>query len=186
MLVSDDGYVETPDDDGNFCDIDDLAVWTVAGDSTKPRPSQADSHSLTPYAYQPPPGGKRGRGRKWTPAFNTALFQRQKPPGVRAQESDRAGPSSADPLQLEWRKNIEVCKWSERERQWKKVSNLPLLLTEVTANLQRVSQMVATDAFCGESTLLLDVDYLKIPDIASTRGKQFRALHVITRSLGWA
>ena len=99
VLVPNNGYVETPDDD-------DLAVWTVAGDSTKPHPSQTDSHPLTLCAYQPPPGRKRGSGRKWTPAFKTALFQWQKPPGVRIQESDRAGPSSADLLQLEWRKYI--------------------------------------------------------------------------------
>ena len=36
VLVSDDGYVETPDEDGDFIGVDDLPTWTVSGDSTKP------------------------------------------------------------------------------------------------------------------------------------------------------
>ena len=36
VLVSDDGYVGTPDEDGDFIGVDDLPTWTVSGDSTKP------------------------------------------------------------------------------------------------------------------------------------------------------
>ncbi len=38
VLVPDDGYIETPDDYGKFVDVDDFAIWTVAGDSVRPTP----------------------------------------------------------------------------------------------------------------------------------------------------
>ena len=75
---------------------------------------------------------------------------------------------------VEWRKYVEICKWNECEGQWKKVSNLPLQLTNDTANVQQVSEMVAEDAFGGEggeTAILVDVDYLRIPDTANTKGK---------------
>ncbi len=82
-------------------------------------------------------------------------------------------PGSADPSvsEPEWRKNMEVCKWSERERQWIKVSNIPVSLTETTANIAQVAQMVSEDAFGGEQCVLLNNEYLKLLDTPSTRGR---------------
>ena len=34
-LLSDDGYVETPDANGRFTDVDDTPVWTVSGNFMK-------------------------------------------------------------------------------------------------------------------------------------------------------
>ena len=98
--VSDDGYVETLDEDGDFVGVDDLPTWTVSGDSTKPTPQPV----TTPYAYQPIVKGK-GRGSKWKPTFMTSLFQRQKPPGVRAQESQQ-GTLDTGKNEPKWRKYI--------------------------------------------------------------------------------
>ena len=52
---------------------------------------------------------------------------------------------------------------------WKKLSNLPVQLTDSDATVERVSQIVADDAFNGERVTLLDNEYLKILDTASTR-----------------
>ena len=54
ILVFDDGYVETPDEDGDFIGVDDLPTWTISGDSTKPTPQPV----TTPYTYQPIVKGK--------------------------------------------------------------------------------------------------------------------------------
>ena len=35
ILISDDGFVETPDHEGKFLDVDDLSKWVVNGDSLK-------------------------------------------------------------------------------------------------------------------------------------------------------
>ena len=181
ILVSDDGYVEIPDEDGCFNSVDDLPVWTVTGDSMNPTSAAPPTAMMTPFAYQPPrAAGRKTRARKWAPIYRTSLFQQQKPPGVRAQESSdyvgtSSGSRSVQPSASEptiWRKYIEICKWSEREKQWKKVSNLPLTLSESTANIQSVTEMVAADAFNGEAAVILDNEYLQIPDTPNTMGKQ--------------
>ena len=74
-------------------------------------------------------------------------------------------------LHIEWRKYIEICKWHEQDKQWKKVSNLPIELNDSTATVPRVTQMVADAAFGGEDAILLNIDYLKILDTLTTRGK---------------
>ena len=190
LLLSEDGYVETPDTDGRFTGIDDLPVWTVSGDSMKPASlsqagtsfsSSSSSSGINSYSYQPPTASKaaskrgaRGKAR-WTPTYTPSMFsarQRQKPPGVRAQESRAA----FDELQVskqaaDWRKKVEICKWSEHESQWKKISNLPIVLTESTATVPQITQMVADDVFGGDQTVLLDCDYLRIPDTPTTKGE---------------
>jgi len=90
LLVSEDGYVELPDEEGYFVAVDDLPTWTVTGDSMAPAPAAPPSTNMTtPYSYQPPlTGGRKNRGRKWSPMYRISLFQHQKPPGVCAQEAD--------------------------------------------------------------------------------------------------
>ena len=179
VLVSKDGYVEVPSNDGTFTDVDDIPTWTVSGDEIVPTSTGSTSVGpfMNPYSYQPLPlKGQRGkRGRKWVPT-NNIMLQRQKPPGVRAQQQQLSlgectSHRSQQSTVVEWRKYVEICKWNEREGQWKKVSNLPLQLTDDTANVQQVSEMVAEDAFSGETAVLVDVDYLRIPDTANTKGK---------------
>ena len=168
VLVSDDGYVETPDEDGNFIGVDDLPTWIVLGDSTKPTTQPVTIQPITtPYVYQPIVKGK-GRTSRWTPTFTASLFKRQKPPGVRAQESQQ-GTLDTGKNEPEWRKYIEICKWSGNA--WKRLSNLPIQLTDSDATVERVSQIVADDAFNGERVTLLDNEYLKILDTVSTRGE---------------
>ena len=102
--------------------------------------------------------------------------QRQKPPGVRAQEQASEEPEDSTDATTQhpvmWRKYIEICKWSEHDKQWKKFSNLPIEMTEATATVPRLTQMVANDVFGGEEAVLLDIDYLKIPDTPTTRGEK--------------
>ncbi len=186
LLLSDDGYVETADNEGRFHDVDDLPVWTVSGESMRPADSASGSSVITQYSYQPPASkaSKRGRGKgRWTPMFTTATFgQRQKPPGVRAQEAaalEEPGCSSLAPNPVVWRKYIEICKWSEHDQQWKKFTNLPIEMTEATATVPRVTQMVADDVFGGDEAVLLDIDYLKIPDTATTMGEKKIVMHAV-------
>ena len=53
----------------------------------------------------------------------------------------------------------------------KKVSNLPLMISESTANIQSVMEMVAADTFNGEAAVILDNKYLYIPNTPNTMGK---------------
>lgn len=169
LLLSEDGYVETADPDGRFDDVDDLPVWSVGGESMKPvvaGPGPGPSTSVAPYLYQPSVS-KRGKGKgKWTPGGM------RKPPGVRAEELERQDQTATVPHSkqpAEWRKSIEVCKWSDDG--WRKMLNLPIVMTEESASVPSVTQMVANDAFNGEETVLLDIDYLKIPNTSATRGE---------------
>ena len=117
-FVSDDGYVEIPDEDGCFNSVDDLPVWTVTGDPMNPT-SAAPSTAMTPFA-----AGRKTWDRKWAIIYRTSLIQRQKPPGVCAQETvDYVGTSSGSRLVqpsaselTTWHRYIEVCRWSEWER----------------------------------------------------------------------
>ena len=167
LLLSDDGYVEAPNDEGRFVDVDDLPIWSVSGEAIRPLQSSSGS------AFYSPPTTSRGmsrrdRGRvRWAPAVTyTPAGGTRKPPGVRAQEEQ-----SETAVGREWRKYIEVCRWNERESQWKKVTNLPLEMTEATASVPHVTQMVAEDVFAGDETVLVDSDYLKIPDTSATTGE---------------
>ena len=65
--------------------------------------------------------------------------------------------------------NTSICKLSGNA--WKKLSKLPVQLTDSDATVEHVSQIVADDAFNGERVTLLDNKYLKILDTASTRGE---------------
>lgn len=182
ILLSDDGYVETADTDGRFHDVDDLPVWTVSGNSLQPLAGTSAGpgpSGINSYSYQSPQArlAKWSRGKsRWTPAtFSTSTLvpgPRQLP-GVCAHEpsvsQDECNQSSEVPA--EWRKSIEVCKWIEQKKVWKKVSNLPMVMTEATANIPCMMQMVSDDVFGSEETVLLDIDYSKIPDTSATRGE---------------
>ena len=118
---------------------------------------------------------KKTRGKDhWTPTYRTSLFgtgQRQKPSGVRAQESrnahvEEAASMSENTPVIEWRKNIDICKWSDQESQWKKFSNLPIMLTESTASVASIAQMVGNNVFGGDQAVLL----WKIMDVPTTKG----------------
>ena len=188
ILLSKDGYMETADTDCRFHDIDHLPVWTVSGDSlqTHAAPSGGGPglSGINPYLYQLPVAraSKKGRGKsQWTPTYATPMYGLQQPPGVRAQDLSELSSSvpkdgRTETLQrtppAEWRKSIEVCRWSEQEKVWKKVSNLPIVMTEATANIPRMTKMVADDDFGSEETVLLDIDYLKVPDTSATRGRR--------------
>ena len=120
---------------------------------------------MTPFAHQPPrASGRKTWACKWAVIYQTSLIQQQKPLGVCAQESvdyvrtsswSRSVQPSVSELTT-WRKYIEVRKWSEWEKQWKKVSNLLLMISEFTANIQSVTEMVAADAYNGEAAVILE------------------------------
>ena len=83
--------------------------------------------SVNPYSYQPSAhktkglvvGKGKGKGRAaWSPSISTV--GRQKPPGVRLQE-EIAKPK------VEWRKNIEICRWHDLEKNRKRSLTSPLL-----------------------------------------------------------
>lgn len=88
--------------------------------------------------------------------------------------------SSSSSSRPEWRKYIEVCKWNEADKQWKKVSNVPIDLSEEIASVPNVSKMVSDELFNGEECVLMDIDYLKIPNTSTTRGKKLDVFIVLT------
>ena len=52
-----------------------------------------------------------------------------------------------------------------------KISNLPLSISEDSANVTSVLSQVSTEVFKGEAIILLDVDYLKLLDSNTTKGE---------------
>ena len=175
VLVSDNGYVATPDEDGDFMNVDDLPIWTVTGESTKPSET-LQTTSTNPYAYQPPRPGKgkvkeikqmqSGRQpslRLFSSVRSPLVFVPKNTKGHRKSQ-ERRGRSSSGGSTLKSADGANM-----RGRRY--VSNLPIQLTESDATVDRVSQMVSDDAFNGEPVALLDNDYLKILDTSSTRGE---------------
>ncbi|XP_019860855.1 PREDICTED: uncharacterized protein LOC109589173 [Amphimedon queenslandica] len=56
---------------------------------------------------------------------------------------------------------------------YEKVGNFPVRLNEERANIAHVKQVVSQESFKGEEVVIVDVDFLKIPDTSSTRGSLF-------------
>jgi len=56
IQVSDDGYVEIPNKEGYFIDVDNLTTWTVTGYSMTPTPVAPPPLiiMMTSYSYQSP------------------------------------------------------------------------------------------------------------------------------------
>ena len=89
----------------------------------------------------------KGKGRAWSPSVSSCNFGHQRPPGVRQQVQE-------PPKQHEWRKNIEVMKWMEYEKRWKKISNFPVCLSEQTASVPSVTKLVSDEVFEGEPIVM--------------------------------
>ena len=177
ILISDDGYVATPNAKGIFEDLDDVPIWSCQGTSCNPPVEATSSSSSYPYQAPSKRGGKgKGKGRvQWVPQHTTSYLPSlrggsNRPPGVVAQETRLRSnvtelPTTAD---REFPKKIDICHWSRNG--WEKVSNLPLMLTEATATVLNISSCVSEEAFEGNSVVLLGADYLKVLDTPSTRG----------------
>ena len=169
FLVGSDGTVATPDEEGDFetYDLCPDVEWTVNGDSSKPHSSsQSCSGRNSPYAYQQsePSTSKSTKVGKWKPL----TLNRNKPPGVARQEiQTRKAPGRS--ISETWTKTIEVCSYEDNVL--KKTLNLPIMLSEKTASVSHVGEIVSMEAFEGEVVILLDNDNLKIPNSAGTRGK---------------
>ena len=185
FLVGSDGTVATPDEEGDFetYDMSQDTEWTVSGDSSKP----TGSHSATdfpsgsansPYAYQSqqpeasqPSTSKYAKAgskaAKWKPSLSLSLM-RNKPPGVAKQEGQRGKPGKGHGEA--WTKTIEICTYDDSTYAMRKTLNLPITLSEKTASVNRVAEIVSLESFEGEEVVLLDSDNLKIPDSAGTRG----------------
>jgi hypothetical protein len=178
FLVGSNGTVATPDEEGDFdtYDMSRDAEWTVSGDSSKPSATDLPSRSTnSPYAYQSqqpeasqPSTSKYAKAgskaAKWRPSLSLSMM-RNKPPGVAKQEglSRKPGKGHGEA----WTKTIEICTYDDSTYAMRKTLNLPITLSEKTASVNRVAEIVS---FEGEEVVLLDSDNLKIPDRAGTRG----------------
>ena len=67
----------------------------------------------------------------------------------------------------EWRKVIEIHKFSDREL--KKQSNFPITLTPSTAKLQYIANVISVELFSGDEVVLLDNENYQIPDSSTTQ-----------------
>ncbi len=164
ILVGDDGTVEVPDEQGNFTDLSSFTDYEVQGESAQSAQSSGSSqHAFVPIS-------KRGKetvhrmvkaGKRWNPLSLTTRGKTStsKPPGV----------TMADKRKVAWQKTIEICAFNDSFHLEKQM-NYPLDLTPATANITSVSDILSADVFNGQGCVLLDVDNLKIPDSATTRG----------------
>ena len=176
FLVGSDGTVATPDEDGDFesFDMSQDVEWMVCGDSSKAVGNyslEMPAVSTTSYAYQSQQSeactSKSVKSAKWKPSLSLSLM-RNKPPGVMKQEgqSKKSGKGHGEA----WTKTIEICKYDREDNAIKKTLNLPITLSEKTASVSHVGEIVSSESFEGEEVILLDSDNLKIPDSAGTRG----------------
>ena len=104
------------------------------------------------------------KAAKWKPSLSLSLM-RNKPPGVAKQEGQRGkrGKGHGEA----WTKTIEICTY-DNTYAMRKTLNLPITLSEKTASISRVAEIVSLESFEGEEVVLLDADNLKIPDSAGT------------------
>ena len=155
LLCTDDGEVECPDDEGRFNNLEPYLSYSVIGENIPDSPGPS-AVGVNPLSYQHSFANFSSKGKsKWVPTAVSSLSTahgRQKPPGVKLQEVTKTKAAG-------WRKNVDICKWFNPERKWKKVSNLPIILTEETAHVSSVSDIVSDDTFNGEAAVLLDVDH---------------------------
>ena len=157
VLIRDDkGEVETPDFAGRFHTLeyhleyritaDPLSTCTVTSSSTSP---SLISNSSIPY--QKPSIPSKGLSKK------IKFGNPHRPPGVANQGED-------------WTKNIEIHRYYPQQAEFRKVINFPVLMSAETSSISEVASVISREAFEGKPIILLDNDYLVIPDTAASRG----------------
>ncbi|XP_019851177.1 PREDICTED: uncharacterized protein LOC109581486 [Amphimedon queenslandica] len=159
LLSCNSGHVLTADANGEFNKntLESEDEWYCHGNAI----IKATTDDKFKYLYHQNPNFHRG---KQTPKGRYAPFSRSgagahrnKPPGVIAAE-------------LEWTKTIEIFHYNDK---WEKTGNLPLRLNEAKATVPSVCGIASNEAFGGKDCVILDLDFLKIPDTQSTRGSLF-------------
>lgn len=73
-------------------------------------------------------------------------------------------------------KSVELCQWNGLEKRWDEIQTLPVKLREDTANVEAVTRMVSADGFDGKEVVLLDLKFLKVMDVSSTKGMGYSFL----------
>lgn len=169
-LVSDtiflDGTVATPDESGSFdpYEMNGDVIWTVSGNPSVPGASLSASRQQTMPINKP---------AKWKPTISfsvvaSSVLSRNKPGTTSKQESKK---SSAGTSGLSWTKTVEICCYEATSCSIKKTCNLPLILTEQTATVTKITDNSSVEAFDGDPVVLVDSKNLRIPDSVGTRGK---------------
>ena len=154
VLIRDDkGQVDTPDFAGRFHTLeyhleyritaDPLSTCTVTSSSTSP---SLISNSSIPY--QKPSISSNGLSKK------IKFGNPHRPPGLANQGKD-------------WTKNIEIHRYHPQQAEFRKVINFPVLMSAETSSISKVASVISREDF---AIILLDNDYLIIPDTAASRG----------------
>ena len=116
-----------------------------------------------PYSTYKPYAGKKHAIVKQTGYKHKGPVS--KPPGVVSQETVVSGSKLAK--KEEWKKNVEICAYTEHGR-LKKISNFPMTLTNDTAKVDIIAEFISQELFDGTVVFLIDVDNLKIRDSTVT------------------
>ena len=172
VLLSKEGNVLTAEEDGSFAvdSVSRVHYWECFGTS---QPEQVQPPEEFKYLYQPGRGdsyggccsgysrGKGKQGKVWK--------SKRVPPGVLNVENERN-------IGQEWMKSVELCQWNGLEKRWDEIQTLPVKLREDTANVEAVTRMVSADGFDGKEVVLLDLKFLKVMDVSSTKGMGYSFL----------
>ena len=166
VLVGSDGTTEVPDETGQFTLLSQYLEYEVQGDSstTEGNVEPAVSSYAFPYSTYKPYAGKKAIVKQTGYKHKGPV---SKPPGVVSQETVESG--SKLPKKEEWKKNVEICAYTEHGR-LKKISNFPMTLTNDTAKVDFIAESISQELFDGTVVFLIDVDNLKIRDSTVTRG----------------
>ena len=150
FLVSDDGDVETPNNEGEFKDISDFPVWRI-----EVGPSEAASHS----------SGSQVQSQRWS--LGQPFYQPAGQSPEASASSSKWHPKNAVG-KPKWQKNIEV--FELRNGRPKHVYTHPLTLDDKTANVPAVAAKLSEEAFHCNSVALVDVKNRTVPDVEGTKG----------------
>ena len=103
------------------------------------------------------------KAAKWTTSLSLSLI-RNKPPGV---ANRKAREESL--VKVTVRHGQKRLTYDDSTYTMRRTLNLPITLSEKTASVNRVAEIVSLESFEGKE-VFLDSDNLKIPDSAGTRG----------------
>ena len=159
FLIGDDGTVATAED-GNFnsFEMESDIGWTVSGNTV----------STAINLQQPKLSLSSSSSSKWKPGGSGSIPQSPLPSLKKGKNftSKSHVPSTG----LSWTKSVGICSYDVSSDSIKKNYNLPIILTENTASVSKIADIVSAEGFDEDPVVVIDSENLRIPDSKGTKG----------------
>ena len=168
FLISDSGHVVTADSEGNFdpAELEAEEDWNCHSNSITPRAVIRLILLLRMWKTD----WKIEISSIATNNVESRRIQRESGHHTRNFHlPDRANPHVL--CQNSFSNGIKLLKFLDRDSLWEKTGNFPICLNERKATVPFVGNIANQEAFGRKECVILDLDFFKIPDTPSTRGK---------------